>query len=62
MVIKCSNMKKKKEKNKMLGLKAKVYAWAFCFANQDAIECVIGFRIDSRTIIKRGDLMVSTVI
>ena len=61
MVIKCSNMKKKKEKNKMLGLKAKVYAWAFCFANQDAIECVIGFRIDSRTI-KRGTLMVITVI
>ena len=50
MMIKCSNIERKKEKNKMQGLKAKVYFRAFCFAGQDAIECVIGFRIDRRTI------------
>jgi translation elongation factor EF-G len=61
VMIKCSNMEKKKDKNKMRGLKAKVYAMAFCFADQDAKECVIMFRIYSCTI-KRGTLMVNTVI
>ena len=61
MVIKCSNMKKKKDKNKMQGLKAKVYARPFCFASQYTIECVIGFRIDGHTI-KRGALLDNSVI
>jgi hypothetical protein len=61
MVIKCSNLEKKKEKNKMLGLKAKLYARAFCFDSQDAIECVIRFKIDRHTV-KRGDLMANAVI
>jgi hypothetical protein len=51
----------KKEKNKMLSLKANVFAGAFCFVSQDAIECVIGFRIDSYTI-KRRTLTVIAVI
>ena len=60
MEFKCSNLEKKKEKKN--GLKAKVsLIGPFCFSNQDAIECVIGFRIDSRTI-KRGTLTVITVI
>ena len=54
-MIKSSNIKSKKEKNKMQGLKTKVYSKAFCFAGQDAIECVIRFRIDNCTI-KRGVL------
>jgi hypothetical protein len=33
-MIKCSNMEKKKEKNKMFGLKAKLCARAFCFDGQ----------------------------
>ena len=33
MMIKCSHMEKKKEKNKMLGLKAKIFARVFCFAS-----------------------------
>ena len=37
----------------MQGHKLKVYARAFCFADQDTIECVIEFRTDNRTI-KRG--------
>jgi hypothetical protein len=60
-MIKCSNLEKKKEKSKMQGLNEKVYARAFCFAGQDTIECVIGFRIDSCTI-KRENLMVHVVI
>ena len=35
--------------------KAKVYARGFHFTNRDAIECMVGFRIDSHTI-KRGTL------
>ena len=45
----------------MQGLKTKVYARAFCFANQYPIECVIGFRIDGHTI-KRGALLDNSVI
>jgi len=48
-------LEKKKEKNKMHGLKAKVYGRAFYFIGQDAIECMIEFRINNRTI-KRGNL------
>ena len=44
-----NSWKTKKEKNKMQGLKAKVYARAYCFAGEDAIKCVIGFRKDSQT-------------
>ena len=51
-MIMCSNLEKKKEKQN--GLKAKVYLIGpFCFANRDAIKCVIGFMIDSHTM-KRG--------
>jgi hypothetical protein len=48
-------MEKKKDKNKMRGLKAKVYAMAFCFADQDAKECVIMFRIYVAVLL-RGEL------
>ena len=41
-------------------IKAKVLI-GFCFANQDIIEGVIGFRIDSHTI-KRDNLKVIVVI
>jgi hypothetical protein len=51
--------KEEREKN---GLKAKIYEIGpFCLANQDMVECVIGFRIDSYTI-KRGTLTLITVI
>ena len=44
----------KEEREKQNGLKAKVYLIGpFCFADQDTIESVIGFRIDSRTM-KKG--------
>ena len=47
MVIKCSGMEKKKEKNKKL--KAKVISiGAFIFGDQDTIESVIISRIDGR--------------
>jgi len=36
-------------------LMAKVYAWDFVFASQDAIECVIKFRLGNHTL-KRGAL------
>ena len=53
MMIKCLRLGKE-EREKQNGLKAKVYLIGpFCFADQDTIESVIGFRIDSRTI-KRG--------
>jgi hypothetical protein len=59
--IKCSNLKKKKEKNKN-GLKAKVYEYDhLCFTNQDTREGVIEFRIDSHTM-KRKKIMVKVVI
>jgi hypothetical protein len=45
----------------MQGLKAKLYTRSFCFASQDAIECVIGFRID-RCTTKKGKLMVNAGI
>ena len=61
MMIECSNLEKKKDINKMQRLKAEVYARAFCFVGQDAIECVIEFRIDSHTM-KRGKLMVNAAI
>ena len=44
----------KEEREKQNGLKTKVYfIGPFCFANRDAIKCVIGFMIDSHTM-KRG--------
>ena len=48
-------LEKKKEKSKTLWIKAKVKDRAFCFAGQDAIDCVMGFRIDDRRIIKEGN-------
>ena len=45
----------KEKREKQNGLKAKVYGRAFYFAGQDAIECMIEFRINNRTI-KRGNL------
>jgi hypothetical protein len=30
--------------------KAKIYAWGFYFTSQGAIECMVRFKIDSRTI------------
>ena len=53
MMIKLRDFEKKKEKQN--GLKAKVYLIGpFCFGDQDNIENVITFRIDSRTM-KRGE-------
>jgi hypothetical protein len=46
----------KEEREKQNALKAKVKNLRpFCFAGQDAIKYVIGFRIDNRTI-KRKNL------
>ena len=46
----------KEERKKQNRLKAKVLNLRpFCFAGQNAIECVIGFTIDNRTI-KRENL------
>ena len=57
-MIKCSNLEKKKEKNKnKVLIKAKVLN-RFCFVTQDTIEGVSVFRIDSRTI-KRGNIWLS---
>jgi hypothetical protein len=53
--------KRRKRKTKPNGDQGKRINRDFCFANQDAIECVIGFRIDSRTI-KRRTLIVIKVI
>ena len=42
---------RKEEREKQNGLKTKVYLiGSFCFAGQDAIEFMIGFKIDNRTI------------
>ena len=57
-IIKCSNLEKKKEKNKNQGDQGKGIAYGFCFGDQDTIESVITFRIDSHTI-KRGNLWLS---
>ena len=44
----------KEKREKQNGLKAKVYLIGpFCYASQDTIESVIGFKIDSHTM-KRG--------
>jgi len=43
-------LKKKKEKNKNHGDQGKGIAYGFCFGDQDTIESVITFRIDSHTI------------
>ena len=52
----------KEERKKQNGLKAKVYLIGpFCFATQDILVGVGGFRIDSLTI-KRGNLDVNVVI
>ena len=56
-MINCSNLKKKKEKNKNQGDQGR-YQIGFCFGTQDTIEGVSVFRIDSRTI-KRGNLWLS---
>jgi hypothetical protein len=52
----------KEEREKQNWFKAKVkLIESFYFANQDTIEGMFGFRIDSCTI-KMGDLMVNAVI
>jgi predicted nuclease of restriction endonuclease-like RecB superfamily len=41
----------KEEREKQnLKLNGKVYARDFAFTGRDAIQCVVGFRIDNRTI------------
>ena len=53
------NLEKKKEKKQNpMEIKAKVLLRVFGFGDQDTIEGVITFRIDSRTI-KRGILWLS---
>ena len=52
------NLEKKKEKNKTLWSSRQRYCLGFVFGDQDTIEGVITFRIDSRTI-KRGILWLS---
>ena len=49
------NSHMKKEKEMKTTLKAKVYARCFYFIQQDAIECMVRFRIYSYTV-KRGIL------
>ena len=44
---------KKKEKKKTLWRSRQRYKYEFCFGDQDTLESVITFRIDSHTI-KRG--------
>ena len=53
-VIKCSTWKEEREKQKWAQGKGKAIG-PFCFGDQDTIEGVVIFRIDSRTI-KRGIL------
>ena len=49
----CINFEKKKEKQN--GLKTKVFLKGpFCFATQDTIESVSGFRIDNYTVKMRN--------
>jgi len=54
-MIKCSTWKRRKRKIKPYGDQGKDIAYDFSFGDQDTIESVIIFRIDSRTI-KRGIL------
>jgi hypothetical protein len=49
------DLEKKKEKNKTLWRSRQKYIIGFVFSDQNTIESVITFRIDSRTI-KRGNL------
>ena len=58
MEINCSNLEKKKEKNKNQVLIKSKISNSFCFGTQDTIEGVSVFRIDSHTI-KRGNLWLS---
>ena len=57
-MIKCSNLEKKKEKNKNQVLIKSKISNSFCFGTQDTIEGVSVFRIDSCTI-KRENLWLS---
>ena len=57
-MIKCSTWKRRKRKTKPYGDQGKGIAQGFGFGDQDTIEGVITFRIDSRTI-KRGILWLS---
>ena len=50
MKIKCSNLEKKKEKNKNQVLINANVSNSFCFGTQDTIDGVSVFMIDSRTI------------
>ena len=52
-VIKCSTCKKRKKKTKTYGDQGKGIAQSFGFGDQDTMDSVITFRIDSHTI-KRG--------
>ena len=56
-MIKCSNLKRKKEKQKPR-ISRQRYQIGFCFGDQDTIKSVTTFRIDSRTI-NRGNLWLS---
>jgi hypothetical protein len=58
----CSNLEKKKEKNKTLWRSRQRYKKDFCFAGQDTIESVTGFRIDGRTIMRGTLLLDNSVI
>jgi hypothetical protein len=54
-MIKCSNLEKKREKNKKPRRSRQRYQMGFYFGTQDTIEGVSVFRIDSGTI-KRENL------
>ena len=54
-VIKCSTWRRRKRKTKPYGDQVKGIAQGFGFGDQDTIESVVTFRIDSRTI-KRGNI------
>jgi len=57
-MMKCSTWKRRKREKNPMETKAKVLLRVFGFCDQDTIEGVITFRIDSRTI-KRGILWLS---
>jgi MFS superfamily sulfate permease-like transporter len=60
MVVIKLQLRKEKEKQKQVLVIAKV-SNMFCFGDQDTIESVIMFRIDSRTT-KRKEIIVDAVV
>ena len=53
-MIKCSTWKRRKRKTKSFGDQGKGIGLGFGFGDQNTIESVITFRIDSRTLKRRN--------